>query len=274
MDNIRILEDSINAFDKYQLVNSKGKSKHVSFHTEVEAFNEFGERMWKDHNELLLEGGLFTLSKISGLKPPLTIKSLNSDFGVQATETDSDGPRANDVICGFVIGISGCGDVFDTVKPVYYKDRRITTMVPFRKIEVADTATIEEVSDRKYYLKVTKDGTNEYYLKKFESKGVIKAEYEDGTPVDANVADTTDDRIINTYIQYTLKINKNDVREWFKMSLGNLKKCRVNSLALVHGYMGDSKEYKGVRCFSNINFNNEPFDNETKELTVIYKIYI
>ena len=274
MDNIKILEDSINAFDKYQMINSKGKSKHASFHTEVECYNEFGEMLWKDHNELLLEGGLFTLAKISGLSTPITIKSLNSDFGVQATETDNVGPRANDVICGFVIGISGCGDVFDTVKPVYYKDRRITTMVPFRQVEVANKNSIESVDDRKYYLKVTKNGYCEYYLKKFETQGEIKAEYEDGTAVPANVSENPTDQIINTYVQYTLKINKNDVREWFKITQGNLKKCRVNTLALVHGYMGDSDEYKGLRCFSNINFNNEPFDNETKELTVIYKIYI
>ena len=274
MDNIKILEDSINAFDKYQIVNSGGESKHASFHTEVECYNEFGEMLWKDHNELLLEGGLFTLSKISGLNPPITLKSLNSDFGVQATETDSNGPRTNDVICGFVIGISGCGDLFDSVKPVYYKDRRILTMVPFRKVETAKANTIETTNDRKYYLKVTKDGYYEYYLKKFETAGEIKAEFEDGTPVPANVSENDTDKIINTYVQYTLKINKNDVREWFKISVGNLKKCRVNSLALVHGYMGDSNEYKGLRCFSNINFNNEPFDNETKELTVIYKIYI
>ena len=265
--------ESINTHDEFQLHHS---SKASRIYTEVEAYNELGEKLWSDHNELLLSGGLFTLSKISGADAPINIQTVNIDLGVNTTETNPGytGPRREDTICGFMIGTSGCTDVFDTVAEVKYKERIITSLVPFRKVLKSDDLTDDERAS--YFLKQEDGEYYNYYLKAFETAPEIKVEFDElGNPtVPANVDESTEDKVINTYIQYTLKINCNDVREFFKISGGGLRKARVNTLSLVHGYLDGSGEYKGVRCFSKINFNNEPFDNETKELTVIYKIYI
>lgn len=273
-NEIMLAQDSINEMEKYEKTCSH--RKHPKFYTEVEFYNELNEHLFTGHNELLLSGGLFTLEKISGVTAPITIKSVNTDLSILPSETNPgySGPRREDTIIGFMIGTSGCTDVFDTVKPVEYKERTITSLVPFRKVEKTQDLSVAEREN--YFLKKDNGNYYDYYLKKFETTPVIKVEYDEpgNPPVPANVDESATNKVINTYLQYTLKISAEDIRDFFKITGGGLRKARVNTLALVHGYLDGSGEYKGVRCFSKINFNNEPFDNETKELTVIYKIYI
>lgn len=280
-DNEWLIDDKITEKEKYEMIRNafntpspKGR-RGAKFYTEVDFYNELGEKIDTHHNELLLTGGLFTLAKIAGVDPPISPRTVNQQLNIAINETAKSytGPRREDVICGFMVGIDGCTDMFDTVKTVYYKDRTIYSPVPFRKVET--TADLSSEDKAKYHLKLQNGNYYEYYLKGFETTPVIKAEYDEtGSPsVPANADEQDADRIINTYIQYTLKINSDDVRDWFKISGGGLRKARINTLGLVHGYL-DNNEYKGVNMFSRLNFNNEPFDNETKELTVVYKIYI
>lgn len=279
--DIWLADDCINESEDYKFIRNtfntpmSNKSKGARLHTEIEFYNELGEKLETLHNELLLTGGLFTLSKISGVDIPIKPKTVNQQLSINVNETTTSytGPRREDVICGFMVGIDGCTDVFDTVGTVYYKDRTIYSPVPFRKVEITDDLSVTD--KQKYHMKVQNGTYYEYFLKGFETTPVIRAEYDEvGKPaVPANADEQDKSKIINTYIQYTLKINAQDVRDWFKISGGGLKKARINTLGLVHGYM-DGADFKGVNMFSRLNFNNEPFDNETKELTVIYKIYI
>lgn len=278
-NNILIADDKINQHESYQKIHGssvdmgKPGRKAPRFHTELTAFNELGEQLWEDHNELLIPGGLFTLAKLAGVDAPLTLQTLNQQLNIQASETPPGftGPRREDTIFGFAIGIGGASDVFDNVKPVKYKEIAIDSIIPFRKpLSATDISTTDKT---KYFLKRTVGAYFEYYAKVFETTPIIKAEYDQaGNPSvtdPANGADTP----INTYLQFTLKISKDDVREYFKIDGGGLRKARVNTVSLLSGYKVGT-EYKGVRPFAKINFNNEPFDNETKELTIIYKIFI
>lgn len=274
-NNTMIADDRISEHESNERTVSSHRagSKTPRFHTQLTAYNELGEELWDDHNELLIPGGLFTLTKIAGVDAPLTLQTLNQKLNIQATETPSGhaGPRREDFIFGFAIGIGGASDVFDNVTPVKYKEITIDSIIPFRKpLTADDLPTIERA---KYGLKRTVGSYFEYFAKSFETTPVIKAEYDQaGNP---SVTDPVNgpDTPINTYVQFTLKISKDDVREFFKLDGGGLRKARVNTISLLTGYKVGS-EYKGVRAFSKINFNNEPFDNETKELTVIYKIFI
>lgn len=278
-NGVLLADDRINEIEQYEKVmfnQPNGMaSKKPKFYTEVEFYNELGELTQKGHNEQLLSGGLFTLSKIAGVDMPINIKTINTDLSININETVKSftGPRREDIIQGFMIGIDGCTDVFDTVSPVLKKQRNIKSLVPFRTVEtVADLTTGEKA---KYALKV-QDGTRyKYFLKHFESVAIIKAEFDEpGNPtVPANVDESTSESVINSYVQFVLKINVNDVREFFKLEGGGLRKARVNTLGLVTGYP-EGGDLKGCRMFSRINFNNEAFDNETKELTIVYKIYI
>lgn len=283
-NGIYIAEDTINTIERIEGVMTKANSqkinqhgKGVKFHTEVEFYNEFGELIDKGSNELLLSGGLFTLSKLSGIDIPLQIKTINQDLGINVNETVEpySGPRREDIIRGFMIGLDGCGDAFDTVNTVFMKQRTITSLIPFRMIEINDT-TIDPDDLEKYKLKVAEDGYYKYYAKGFETDPEIRCEFDEigAPPVPSNVDELETKAVINTYLRYVLKINLNDVREFFKLIGGGLRKARVNTLGLITGYPGDDGDLKGTRMWSKINFNNEPFDNNTKELTVVYKIYI
>lgn len=273
-DTLSTVEQIEKHWNNYDKLNQHGKG--IKFHTEVEIRNELGEIVEKKPNELILSGGLFVLSKISGVTIPLKIKTINEDLGINVNETVEayTGLRREDIIRGFMIGIDGCTDVFDTVQPVSIKERHIKSLVPFRMVETKED--LDQTEADKYKLKVTEDGYYKYYMKGFETEPVIKVEYDEvgNPPVPSNVDELEGMPIINTYLQYVLKINVNDVREFFITSGGGLKKARVNTLGLVTGYPSDNGDLKGCHLFSKINFNNEAFDNDTKELTVIYKIYI
>ena len=285
------LQDSINYNDEFQSLRSNSK-KVSKFYTEITAYNELGEQVWKPkHNELIIPGGLFVLQKIANVNTPISIQTINEDLKINSASSSQEyfygnkGLRRDDVIFGFCVGTDGCGDVFDTVNPVYYKERRIQSIIPFRRVLSAERYKVNRNSV-KYFLPKATGNYYEYYVKGFETDPVIKVEYDEtGYPsvtkseIDNENINST--RVINTYVQFTLKISVNDLREYFETGYGNLKKCRINTLSLVYGYP-DGKDtednnadiYRAVRCFSKINFNNEPFDNTSKELTIIYKIYI
>lgn len=270
-DGIGGLKDNVDVKRSY--------NKKPKFHTEVTFKNELGETLFTTHNELVLSGGLFLFEKIGNTNAPINIQTANIDLGILPTEVDPGfkGPRREAGIFGFVLGLGGCTDVFDTVKPVKYKERKVEAMIPFRK--VPKTKDLTSAERNKYFMRKENNGYYDYYIKRFEAEPVIKAEFDEpGFPaVPPNVDEMPDDKVINTYIQFTLKVTRDDMREYFKVAGGGLNKARINSLGLVYGYPDTSlgyNEYKGVRLFSKLNMNNEPLDNETKELNIVYKIYI
>lgn len=281
-DGIYVASDKISQVESITRTMFDGtpKSKKIpSFYTEVEFRNELNEVTQRGHNELLLSGGLFTLAKISGADMPIDIQSINTDLGINVLESDTSytGPRREDIIQGFMIGLDGCTDVFDTVDEVEVKQRNIGSLVPFRMVENA--FDLSPTDQAKYGLKVDTGTYYKYFLKGFETTPQIKAEFDEpgNPPVPANVDTiaTTTPMVINKYLEYVLKINVDDVREFFELAGGGLRKARVNTLGLITGYKDTvTGDFKGCRMFSRINFNNEAFDNETKELTVIYKIFI
>ena len=263
----------LDLFDATKAVSKKG----ARFHTELKFEDEFGRVLFTDSNELMLAGGMHTLAKLANVDKPILLKTMNKDLSVAAVEeaVPYKGPRREDVIFGFAIGIGGCGDMFDTVNPVYYNERTITSQIPFRKVKT--DMGLSPTERNQYYMKKTAGAYHEYYIKKFETEPILKAEYDDPSfgpvPVEPDKADPN--RIINTYLEFKLKIGPEDVREYFKINGVGLRKARVNTLGLVHGYKdNNANEYKGVNLWSKITFNNEALDNETKAIIVTYKVYI
>lgn len=277
-------DDRVRVHDEKEIHISYAKdrehrSKQPKFYTEIECRNELGEMLFTEHNETLLSGGVFLLQKIANVESPINIKTINTDMNLLATEADPGfkGLRREHAIFGFMIGLGGCTDVFDTVKDVKYKERIVNSSIPFRMNPTIDDLSPSERS--KYFLRVEEEGFYKYFAKKFEVEPKIHVVYDEpGFPqVPPDVDLSPDDKTINSYIQFNLKITKDDVRDYFKQLGGGINKARINSIGLVYGYPDNSlgyDEYKGVRVFSKLNFNNEPLDNETKELNIIYKIYI
>jgi len=264
----------LNDFQK-KVQNPKGPT----FKTQVIAQNELGEVLFDEHNELLLSGGLFLLQKIANVDTPITIATLNQDLNIlpQIVKPPEAGLRREDVLFGFAVGVGGAGDVFDTVKDVKYKERKVEGILPFRKVPT--NKDLSTALRGKYFMRRQDASYYEYYVKKFETPPVIHVEFDEpGNPsVPGDVDTQPENKIMNTYIQFVLKIDKDDCRQYFQLNGGGLNKARINTLGLVHGYPDNSlgySEYRSCRIFSKLNFNNEPLANLSKEITIIYKIYV
>ena len=240
--------------------------------------NELGELMFEEENQIVLGGALFVLEKIFGISSPLTVEYLNSIMGVATTgpQVTEKYPKEN-VVCLFGVGIGGCGDA-GPVEDIAFQERDIIDMVPFR---VSDQPLSPVDREKYWFRKELQEGLTGYYLKTFETEPKIKVLWrdgegdEDGTEVDNNVHTTQRKEPIETFVEMTLKISKNDIKEWFELN-GKIEQTRINSLGLFTGVrspLGDGKEdYKQVLLFSKINFHNEMLAS-AKELTIIYRIY-
>lgn len=240
--------------------------------------NELGELMFEEENQIVLGGALYVLEKIFGVTSPLSVDYLNNIMGI-ATK----GPAVTEkysrenVICLFGVGTGGCGDA-GPVKDIAFQEREVVDLVPFR---VTDKPLSVNDREKYWFRKQLTEGSTAYYLKKFETTPKIKVLWrdgegdEDGTEVDSGVHTTQRKEPIETFVEMTLKINKNDVKEWFEIN-GNIEQARINSLGLFTGVkspLGDGTEdYKQVMLFSKINFHNEMLAS-SKELTIIYRIY-
>lgn len=240
--------------------------------------NELGELMFEEENQIVLGGALYVLEKIFGVTSPLSVEYLNDIMGI-ATK----GPAVTEkysrenVICLFGVGTGGCGDA-GPVKDIAFQERQVVDLVPFR---VTDKPLSVNDREKYWFRKQLNEGSTAYYLKKFETTPKIKVLWrdgegdEDGTEVESGVHNTQRKEPIETFVEMTLKINKNDVKEWFEIN-GNIEQARINSLGLFTGVkspLGDGTEdYKQVMLFSKINFHNEMLAS-SKELTIIYRIY-
>ncbi len=113
------------------------------------------------------------------------------------------------------------------------------------------------------------------------------------TPVTAGFENYSSDQIANesTYIDYQLTISTTDGREYFEYfcnqnssgeNVGTAN-ARINTLGLltgvpitetVSGTTSTYTEYGFVQLFSKLNFNNISIDDDTTQLTIIYRIYL
>ena len=243
---------------------------------------QFGEVVFETENMIVLCGSLFTLEKVFGVQAPINIATLNDITGIANTGT-AIANNKNTYVCLFGVGIGGAGETITDVKDVKYYEREIVDMIPLRQTSNELTAAEAE----KYWFKKTVDIDGvlktAFYLKRFESDPEIRVLWrdaegdDDGSEVGDNVYQTSEANTtpIETFIEMTLKITKNDVREYFN-DLGNVEVTRINSIGLFSGVKGTledgTEDYKDVRLFSKLNINNEML-TLSKDLTISYRIY-
>lgn len=281
MEQELLLKDKYNCHDDLA-VNPDGsvKLKHNSPYcrTRITAYNELGEMLFDTENQVVLGGALFTLEKVFGIQSPLNVEYLNNIMSIATTGTPVTEiyPKDN-VVCLFGIGIGGCGESYKTVKDVKFYERTIEDMIPFRVV----TGDLPEAIAPKYFFKTQYAGKNAFYLKKFEQTPQIKVLWkdaegdEDGSEVQEGVHNTTRTEAIETFVEITLKIDKDDVREYFDIN-GNIEQARINSIALFTGVKSlladGSEDYKQVKMFSKLNIPNEMLAI-SKSFTMVYRIY-
>lgn len=210
----------------------------------------------------------------------------------------------------FGVGITGTAENDIAVYPVGYREKSINLsivskdglkldghMIPFRHVSTGLT----EAEKKVYFGRKKENGKTSYYLKKFESEPTIKHIWKTGDEVDMDKetvvteeevwsnASTESKNAIESFTQFVLKINEQDVKEWFAAK-GESERTRINTIALFTGLYSKTGKYKeendaeqsdttnnggdyqDVRLFSKLNINPE-FLTNSKDLNIIYRVY-
>ena len=285
---INLEEDNL-SFQETKSILTENKAPQTLIHGEVTITNQFGSVLQKKKNIILLGGRRFTLEKLFNVELPKNRRvTLNELFSInqEGPELSGLGPKQGKCVCLFGVGRGGSGLTFGSKNIPAEKEYNLYDMIPMRYVDANNDLTAEEKS--KYYLRVpTEDGKFiAYYLKKFELDPELVVEIggeeyypnkaEDNLPTDWD--ELIERKDVDMSIQLRLKVSVDDVREYFIETDQGIEAARVNELATYLGYKPEGKEgwvdYLDIEAFSKLTFNNEPLDDETKELNIVYKFFI
>lgn len=282
-DNKHFLRsDTIDSFQK-QDGNLRG---------EVEIRDQLGRVLVRKRNVILAAGSGFTLRKLFNIVEDSSNRiTLNNILGINAglgPEAPSDGPLKEKYVCLFGVGTGGSGLTFGDVKPASNRENNLFNIIPMRYVSEDDDLTGTELDT--YFMRKQIGSNIAYYCKAFESTPTIVQRNADGTNFIPSSTDNDSPTLsgetyvtkpaVESYVEINMQISENDVREYFNASDEGLGLARVNELALYFGVRSDTAtssnghmDYYQVEAFSKLTFNSEPFDDLTKILDIIYRIY-
>lgn len=238
-----------------------------------------GKELFKTKNKMVIGGALFVLQKMFNINTSINVPTLNTllniPVDVQPPFTQP-GLQRDNIIQFFCVGLDGAGDSFGTVVSVDYKSKGLDPdkMIPLRYTDPATSVPDE------YTMKKLVNGKAAYYGKTIVNTPTIQSYFKDGTPVTSDVSTSAKQEEIETYVEIRFDINKNDCREFFQAERGGVKNCRMNTVGFYFGVPVPQSndngrvQYAFAKCFSKINFNNEPLDDDVKELDFVYRIFI
>lgn len=283
-DKRLVMYDGTNTNDNISINNSG----YTAFNTSIDIkCIETGEVIFKGlKNKVILPGSGLIARKLFDIETPEITPSYNEAFGtaMYTPETDAvpdlpntSATKSNHKVLLFCCGTDGCGTENSQVYPVdYRKWIRPEDMVPFR-FQVENNDLSDDLR-QSYFGRTTIDGGYlAYYFKRFEREVKFVQQYVDGTPVDGNVYDAVTNTEAETYVELSLRITKEDIRDYFIATTG-IDEAKINSISLCSGYpVQDSDGYmyfKEIRPLTKLNIPNEQLIDTTKGIEIIYHIYM
>lgn len=281
MDKTLVFFDGVNAQEEY-------KKDYTTFKTSIDIKNlETGEVIFKGlKNKVIIPGSGFVARKLFDLTTSEVTPSYNTALGCYTPTTDT-APTSKDSgttatkddqkVVLFCCGIDGCGSESSQVYPVdYTKWIKPADLIPFR-YQVVGNDLSDSLRDTYFGRTTTSDGKYiAYYFKRFESEPILVQQYIDGTPIDGTVYDSIKTTSAETYVELSLKITKEDVRDYFVATVG-IDEAKINSISLCTGYPveeGGYLYYKDIRPITKLNIPNESLIDITKGIEIIYHIYM
>lgn len=310
--NAQILQDKLNSVDNLNILQNKPLRTQIigGFDPFPDKFGrtQFGTVVFEEENMVVLGGSIFILEKLFGDRikdgsTPVSVPKIENFLpdpyktAYSGTNYVDDGYSytsnliESNIVCLFGVGIGGSGDSINDVKDVHYYDASIDEMIPMREVVNDSDLTVDE--HEKYWVRCAPDNLDykRFYLKSFENIGIYSkwrdsVEEAEGTTVKIETVHTTTNvnTPIETYVELTLRINRDDVREYFEHN-ANTEVSRVNSIALfsgtkreladhitIEGAATRNYEYDDVKMFSKLNIGNEIL-TLPKDLTILYRIF-
>lgn len=283
--------------DKLGILKDPFKITHSTIRTKVQMYShdadkpfttDTGELLWTRHNRMILAGGGFLARALFNITDPEKTPTYNTMLGLHESNMAEDFTKEKVVV--FCVGTGGCGreasQVYESkyaswINPNYTDD--YGGIVPFRyatadelpKISTGDPNINGSYFGKKYGVGANGDRTA-FYFKRFDSEPIFTQQFQDGTPIDANVytAQETSDSEVETTITLQLSITKDDCRDFFLYGSG-LNDARINEISLCSAYYDTSaNDYTFIRPITRITFPNESLIDLRKSLTVIYTLYL
>lgn len=266
--------------------------------------SEFEEELYRKHNVVVIGGYQYVFSKLFNIKmdteSTLRVGNLNDDspqmkigvsradyisdkytseFSLNSNVTPVSGVNISALnhIFGFIVGDGGATENNLTVIAPDYKRRTLFRAVPFR---MSNDGT--EIDQSKYFGKATtlsndtSSSVTSYYIKKFDPPAphIVHAWASTSTDelqiVDDSVYSSVATTPIESYVEMTMSLDKNDIRGFFTTTNSV---PRINEFGLVSGwYNSEKNDYEQIVMFSHFTRMSILFDQED-EIKIIYRLY-
>ena len=285
--NYRLVKDFAGEHDSFDIVHGSSLMGEVTVGYScsvdpVTGISSIGEQIIRKKNQILVGGSVYALEKIFDTPSSLTVEYLNTILGVGLTgPTITDRFPKTNCICLWTIGNGGAGSSLDDIYDVLQQQRDLRGMIPFRVVDAPFETGSDE--DNKYWLmKQLDDGKYAYYAKAFETTPVISALWKDagddkdGSPfveADYNSTRTTP---IETFAEVVLRLEVDDLREYYDLYQATAGTPRFNTFGLCTGIKSTiedgTAEYKQVLQATGVSFDNEVLHME-KDLFIRYRLY-
>lgn len=207
--------------------------------------------------------------------------TINDPAPSQSPISETSATKGNPKVVLFCCGIDGCGTENSQIYPVDYTSWiKPENLIPFRFVSSSND-TIHGTNNKTYFGR-TKDPDgihNAYYFKTFSSTIKLIQQYATGDSINNDVYSNDTVKTGETYVEISLKITKDELREYFNNSTNsNLGSARINTISLCYGYPTIAEDgciyYRDIRPFTKLNFSNQSLIDETMGIEIIYHIYM
>lgn len=235
------------------------------------------------HNKVIISGSGLLAHKLFDIPDPEVTPSYNDKLGIVTPEGDethdidahTNATENDPKVLLFCLGLDGCGNESSQVYAVdYTKWIAPDMLIPFRyPISTNDiSADLRET----YFGRVESGDHVAYYFKRFDGDPVLKQQYIDGTPIDENVFESQKTDSAETYVELTLKVTKEDIRDYFVATTG-IDSAKINSVSLCYCWpkeVNGALYFNDIRPLTKLNIPNEPMIDITKGIDIIYHIHM
>ena len=229
------------------------------------------------HNKTLISGAQWTAGMQWGLDDIIKFHTYNQDMELDSpVESDIVKTDSKRKICLFCCGTGGCGVEASQVYDVDYTKRiQPAKMIPFR-YQPIDNDLAPSMRERYFGRKTVNNEYYAYYFKTPETTAQMYAQYIDGTPIDANVFNSSNRTEAEFYVQTILLITKDDCRDFFINTTG-INTALVNQFSLCQAWKVTDKDgntwYQDILPVTQFNMNNEPLIDLSKGIEITYQTY-
>lgn len=266
--------------------NDKEEIKlNSTFDTSIEFYSpDTREFLFKTKNKVILPGSGCIARKIFDIDKTEITPTYNSRLDIPdpvgvPTNTcvkNTNATQYDHKILLFCVGIDGCGAETSQVYPVDYKhwiDPK--DLIPFR-YQVIGNDISGALRETYFGRKIVNDDFIAYYFKRYEGQPKFVQQFVNGDTITENVYDTLRTDLAESYVEITLKITKEDFRDYFIATVG-IDECRFNSISLCTAWpleIDDTLYFQDIRPFTKLHIPNEYMNDVTKGVDIIYHIYM